>query len=425
MGSYWSLIIDGYEILEGKNFISDLILQLFRKNDLRRKLSKRTPATYCRYEYLCSARELADRLDLMGFTMQRTVADFERGRDREVESYESLHDATVSDSASSKEITFLKRYGYKKWRRAMGKIMTSNVVKFSDYSQRWRGTREHILSFDNDNAIYGFYASDPRYYVRGCLDAVHQAGKVSLNLLDLVEGGYYEPQDDDPLASVEASSVEYSRSTPVVILTEGSSDRFILEATLPLAYPHLRGFFSFMDFEVSRAPGGAPQLVATVKAFVGSGIRNRILAVFDNDTAAGSALRALQAVDLPPNVAVMTLPHLESAKNYPTLGPQGTLDADVNGLACSVEMFLGAKVLGYGRQRLPVRWTGYDSALKQYQGELLDKIEAVKRFRSLLPKLTSRQFLRDAAWRDLRHLWTAIKEQAEALTLRGTQTENI
>ena len=41
-----------------------------------------------------------------------------------------------------------------------------------------------------------------------------------------------------------------------------------------------------MDFEGARVSGAAGSLAALVKAFVGAGIANRVVALFDNDTAA-------------------------------------------------------------------------------------------------------------------------------------------
>ena len=46
---------------------------------------------------------------------------------------------------------------------------------------------------------------------------------------------------------------------------------------------------------------------------------------------------------------------------------------DVNGLACSIEMFLGVDVLDTGSGLRPVEWRGHVRSLNAYQGELSDK----------------------------------------------------
>jgi hypothetical protein len=58
---------------------------------------------------------------------------------------------------------------------------------------------------------------------------------------------------------------------------------------------------------------------------------------------------------------------------------------DVNGLACSLELYLGTDVLKTeeGEYR-PIEWRGLDVKLRQYQGEVLDKGTIQDLFRSKL-----------------------------------------
>jgi hypothetical protein len=47
---------------------------------------------------------------------------------------------------------------------------------------------------------------------------------------------------------------------------------------------------------------------------------------------------------------------------------------NVNGLACSLELYLGEDVLrDESGCLLPVRWRGYDESMRRYQGEIADK----------------------------------------------------
>ena len=47
-----------------------------------------------------------------------------------------------------------------------------------------------------------------------------------------------------------------------------------------------------------------------------------------------------------------------------------------NGLAASIEFYLGADILRLGNQTLtPVQWKGYSDTLQQYQGEVRKKAE--------------------------------------------------
>ncbi len=144
------------------------------------------------------------------------------------------------------------------------------------------------------------------------------------------------------------------------VVCQDGDVKVVLEGSFRLLYPHLVEFYSFIDFDGARASGGAGAQVNTLKAFIGAGIVNRIIAIFDNDTAAKVATRSLREIRLPDTVRVLLYPDLELARNYPTLGPQGISSMDVNGLAAGIELYLGDDVLRQSDGALtPVQWRGY------------------------------------------------------------------
>ena len=53
---------------------------------------------------------------------------------------------------------------------------------------------------------------------------------------------------------------------------------------------------------------------------------------------------------------------------------------NINGLACSIELYLGKDVLTKEGQLIPVQWKGYDQTLEKYQGEIIDKAGVQKLF---------------------------------------------
>lgn len=225
---------------------------------------------------------------------------------------------------------------------------------------------------------------DARYIVRLCLDHVPPDTEVALDLGDVVSRGYI--QADPDLCAVEFAQQHLASTSqgPIVVLTEGSTDAEFLQAALRIVYPHLADYIRFPDFQY-KAEGGVGPLVKNVKAFATAGIGNRIIALFDNDTAAKEALQGLHEPTLPSNITVKTLPDLELANNYPTLGPSGSVDLNVNGMACSIEFFFGKSILSRPDGSLsPVQWTGYSQKIRTYQGELLDKRKIQDRFRKTL-----------------------------------------
>lgn len=193
--------------------------------------------------------------------------------------------------------------------------------------------------------------------------------------------------------AVEAIHEESSAHAPIVVLTEGRSDVAILEPALKLLYPHVTDLVRFMDY-TGGAQGGAGPLVSTVHAFGAARIANPVVALFDNDTAAAAALRSLRRSTLPGNIKVLQYPPLPLASQYPTFGPPttdaptGSLSmADVNGLAGSIELYLGRDVLSLSDGTLrPVQWGTYIQGLKRYQGEITDKKEVQDLYRAKLAR---------------------------------------
>src|SRR5262249_20950434 len=131
----------------------------------------------------------------------------------------------------------------------------------------------------------------------------------------------------------------------ITLLTEGITDSRILRASLEAFYPEARNLYSFVDFEGFRVEGGASPLARLLRGFAGAGLRDRFIAIFDNDAAGHEAVALLKSVVLPPNIRAITLPDLEFARAYPTVGPTGNVRADINGSAASIEIFLGEEAL--------------------------------------------------------------------------------
>jgi len=205
------------------------------------------------------------------------------------------------------------------------------------------------------------------------------------DLSELVWSRRFKYEDDFIARCAGIYSSTYNLKSRTIVLTEGKTDAWILEQSLNVIYPHLQGLLSFLDFESSGYGGGVGNLANTVKALAGSGIMNNIIALFDNDTAASAACKTLKTLSLPSNMIVKKLPSIKLLRKYPTIGPSGKGYQDVNGIAGSIELYLGEDVLRMQNGHLtPIQWTGYDRGEKQYQGEVLDKLEIHERFKNKL-----------------------------------------
>jgi hypothetical protein len=134
-----------------------------------------------------------------------------------------------------------------------------------------------------------------------------------------------------------------------------------------------------------------------------------MIALFDNDTATYEALSVLNEENLTANIKIIHLPNLKWAMDYPTLGPTGLVKADINKLACSMEFFMGKNLLIKSGDYIPVQWTGYNSKLKRYQGEILYKKEIHNKFFKIIKKAEKMGVENvDHDWEQLKYLWETI-----------------
>ena len=267
-----------------------------------------------------------------------------------------------------------------------------------------------------DGHVFGFPGHDVLACLRGIVDVCPTHTVVRYDLSGLVHQGYME-EDATPAdaawskAGVAGATRDAGSRDPVIILTEGSFDSTVLRRSLALLSPHLTRFFSFLDFDEMRVPGGAGTVVGFLKAFVAAGVANRIVAIFDNDAAGHDATRALASLRLPSRVRVLHYPDLALLETYPTIGPTGAADVDVNGLAGSLELYLGADVLTEpSGTRPPVHWRGYMEGVGAYQGELLRKQEVQQRFLAKLAACeTDPTSISTSDWSGIRHILDVLR----------------
>lgn len=374
---------------------------MFRETD-RRKFTRRVaernvlvwgepedsddPETESATEYSCFTREATDRLNVMGFTINRVKGDFEAGRRSELEKYESWTEDDPGKTWFAADWEFMKALTFEAYAEAMKVVIDKGFrpVPFDDHKRQNLDPVTRYILGDNDDFYYGFPCEDSRLLMRLACDVVKPNTRVIQDITELVFSGYYASAERVCENAIRALTARHPEDSPRIILTEGSTDAEILRETLALLYPHLVGYYTFLDFNASRSPGGAGHLAALVKAFSGAGVANRVIALFDNDTAAREARRALDGIVLLPNIAVRQYPEIPLLREYPTLGPSGMTMLNVNGLAASIELYLGADSLTENGTLMPVQWKGFNDSLRQYQGAVMQKARIHTAFKQKL-----------------------------------------
>jgi hypothetical protein len=402
MGSYCELYISDYPISTTKNEIDPFILSLFQPEDLKhfdRQIGERNQLLYGRVdsedkiehaiEFSNSARNIKDRLEIMGFTLMKAKSEFETSKDESIQrltGYLIEKTWTSNPEIESKlklERELLEKSSYGDFITACKEIIDNGYrykVKVEDLPKETDPLIFYLL--ENANGLDHFpYNYDQRVLLRSLLEIASDDEKVTYDITELIDQENYEDDIENIYEdTIQNYTYTYDLGAKFLILTEGSSDIQILQGAMNVLYPHLTGYYSFMDFGISNASGSASSLVAYVKAFVGAGIKNRVIALFDNDTAAESALRGLFKTIIPNNIKILQYPNIKIAENYPTLGPSGISEMNINGLACSIELYLGKDILCKEAKLIPVQWKGYDQTLGKYQGEIIDKSEVQKQF---------------------------------------------
>lgn len=364
MGSYSELYISDYPICTAKNsYYEEIVNLIFLTTDYRefeRPLNKRNLITWGdsyanedgneTVKSFCSTSKICrQRLELFGATYEKAKSDFESAlqkiKDDEVYNFKSIENITFeSYLADIKSIINSKKKTYD----------NNYYDNFIDYLQ------ENELFIEYQSIQLGLWS---------ILSVVDAESEVEYNLTDIINGGW-------------VSKVKNAVKTEkIIVLTEGKTDTEFLKICLKNFFPHLEGFYHFMDFENSKYEANASRLVHTIKSFVGSGIKNLIVALFDNDSAAKKEIKNLRNVKLPSNIKILQYPPLEFAKKYPTIGPNGIQFMDINGFAGSIEMYLGKDCLKENEEFIPIQWTGYIESIGQYQGVINKKEYVQKAFR--------------------------------------------
>lgn len=394
MGSYCELTIGACNIYSCKSHVEPEIMSLFSSRDRKyecKKFKEVYPELtdsvideedYAVCEYSCQLQVVKKRLDILGFDLPTTINDFEKHRQEEINKFEEWS-KDDDESDWSETIDILKSSSFESYISAYIEIFKESEHT-SDYKNKHpncSGLIKYILDSDYGDPYMGFPCGDIRFFFRMFLEVVPDESIVILDMTDLVNSGYYEFDDEVTNIAYRELTTDYPINTKVIVLCEGASDKAILERSMHLLYPDYSDHYSFMDFDVSKAPGGAPALVSTLKAFMAAGIENRIIALFDNDTAARSARKPLSNLEFPAHIKVISYPESDFLKSYPTIGPGGIQELDVNGLAGSIELYLGKECIEATENTLnPVQWKGYVQDLNAYHGEVLNKTQIQQKF---------------------------------------------
>lgn len=144
------------------------------------------------------------------------------------------------------------------------------------------------LPFEENEHFFGIYFEYTSCWeiFRVLLDAFEPNTQIVLDYTNLFDGGWCNefPEDSD------------FHVPKTIILTEGKYDADVLSKSMGILYPYLKKYYSFIDFSGANVQGSTNFLTHYVKAFIGAGIRNRIIALYDNDATGRSEIELLKTI---------------------------------------------------------------------------------------------------------------------------------
>ena len=410
MGSYCSIYFDDLEACSSKSVVPDEFCAIFQESD---KVMRRSGDAdeYLEVIYETTRDIVLSRLALMGYIESVARERLSRWLDNERDYYgdyrsyennepgievaKALHELTPEEWYTRIPGAFARRHA-----------RDEPIDEIDRHMQKYGG--ESWFWFDG----YGSLVS-----LRALLDACPNVKTITLDITDLVDGGWLYADEKICDACRKDNMPEAHPLTPTIILAEGRSDIKILKHSLVALFPERNDYFSFFEHAELNVDGGASYLVKFLKAFATARASFRMIAVFDNDTEGLQAYYRAGTLQLPDNISVIRLPDIELAKAYPTIGPQGHHIVDINGQAASIELYLGRKALTIDNDLSPVRWTGYNKAAQAYQGEVEAKPKIQEGFFRELTSFPSSSEAR-TAFLELVVLWetifSAVVQSAEA-----------
>lgn len=374
MGGYSGLYFDNIQVDCEEDATLSVCRILFRPADFLQVPLRKLPAhlrAYCKrvyaldsyspiYSVLCGSAAAAERrLSILGYSRARAE---EAWNSAKIELIEDAEQGGGDPSLGKLRKGQAHRFGplsYDEWQKKYTGILRDRA------NDIWDNSAETFLFLEG--LRHTNMASDPLMWAAMRLYAFEPV-RLWADITYQIE---YEDATKESIFGEDEVPNRFSYAFgKITLLTEGITDSRILSTSLNAFYPEARDLYSFVDFEGFRVEGGASPLARLLRGFAGAGLTDRFIAIFDNDAAGHEALISLKRIALPSNIRAITLPDLEFARDYPTIGPNGKLNADINGAAVSIESFLGRGALSRDGELRPVRWSQWNSSVKRYQGEL-------------------------------------------------------
>lgn len=378
MGSMITLGIGRMEIDWGKNNVFTDHSPLFKTSDIKQIPyyyvdNDGNPIIEMKEGYSRKLSQLNRRLDLLGYSMtkirdifEETKKSFEEyGRKINIsfdEYYEVIKNIDISQIDTVKFASEYDECGYDLGEYARRCVLVSPQLRDRLVVEYYEDDDDFTFKNPEYDISEFLENIDPYITLRIlCENPKNFDQEVQWSFADVVENGW---------TSKEEIVKELPPEKRILIVTEGTSDSYIIKHTIDELYPDISDFFDFIDMNENYPFTGTGSLYNFCVGLCRINIQNNIIVIFDNDTAGLEKYNQSQLLVKPKSFLITKLPDCEEFKNFNTIGPQGKSLEDINGRAVAIECFLDFDSIG----KIPyVRWTSYNKNADKYQGELVNK----------------------------------------------------
>lgn len=383
MGSYISLGINKMEIDWGKNSSFRNYSKLFQEKDHGLNIASYDIDENDEevIEYKLGAKktlyEVRERLDLLGYSLK----EIEKIYDNNMKEYEFYMEEKVNLSFKDFSV-FIKSLDLSKVNHVSSAIKNyDNGYDLGEYFKEFLlGDKEFANKMkkilkklkNNEEINECFYENIDPYVILRLLAENTDNFKYDViwDYSEVVENGWARLEDlKQPLENTDK----------ILIVTEGKSDSFIIRKSINELFPNIKDFFEFIDMKENYPFTGVGNLVNFSMGLSKINIQNKVIVIFDNDTSGIETYNRVKDIKKPQNLIICHLPNCKEFNKFSCVGPSGIKKININGKAVAIECFLDFNSIADAPL---VRWNSYNKNMNQYQGELVNKDEYVKKFKS-------------------------------------------
>lgn len=383
MGSYINLGINKLDVDWGKNCNFANHSKLFQKKDFEIEVPYYYADNIIEYKKGAkkTLREIKGRLDLLGYDLKSLKKIY----NKYCETYELYNSISIN-------ITF-KEYFLLIKNIDITKVDNINILEDSSdkydlknyFSKEILENKEILLKLEQivekikKMDLYEFCGigsfinnMDPYITLRILAENPKNLDfSVEWRYEDVIENGWVKRED---------VIQKLDESNKILIVTEGSTDSFVIKKTINELYPSISDFFDFIDMEKNYPFTGVGNLANFCLGLFKIHIQNNIIALFDNDTAGNESYNKVKDIKgRPRNLLICKLPTSKLFNKFDTIGPSGKKKVNINGKAVAIECFLDFSSVNIAPT---VRWQSYKEKMNQYQGVLENKELYINKFKA-------------------------------------------